>query len=160
MNKQKSFLCALIGCAATVCALEVGAQEYQPKVWVNAGLLSHHFDRQKDYRESNWGLGAEYVFSPNHAAMIGTYLNSENKRSRYLGYQWRPLHWQPYGVNVSVGMAVSLIDGYPSMNNMGWFIAPMPIIALEYKNVGANFILVPNVKHGGAVAVQLKLAVW
>jgi hypothetical protein len=165
MIKSKLFLGALLGCAGAFCASTAGAQqlniaEFKPRVWINAGLRSYHFDRQKDYRESNWGLGGEYVFKPNHVAMIGTFINSENHRSRYVGYQWRPLHWQPYGVNVSAGVSVSAINGYPSMSDKGWFIAPMPMISVEYKNFGANFILVPNVKHGGAVAVQLKLAVW
>jgi hypothetical protein len=161
MVDRKSFLAAAASCAALLYAFSALAQEpFKPRLWVNAGLLSYHFDRNKDYREANWGLGAEYVFRHNHAAMIGTYINSESQRSRYIGYQWRPLHWQPAGVHVSAGVAVSLIDGYPSMHDKAWFVAPMPMMSVEYKSLGANLILVPNVKHGGAVAVQFKLAVW
>src|SRR4051812_40487156 len=116
----KSFVTAVMGCAALFLAFNAAAQEpFRPRLWVNPGLFSYHFDRDKDYREKNWGLGAEYVFQRNHAAMIGTYINSENERSRYVGYQWRPLHWQPAGVELSAGVAVSLINGYPSMNDKG-----------------------------------------
>ena len=34
------------------------------------------------------------------------------------------------------------------------------MLSVEGKRLGANFILIPNVKHGGALAMQLKLKVW
>jgi hypothetical protein len=148
-------------CAAVVWPAARAAEgEAAPRVWVNAGLLSYHFDRSKNYNEGNWGLGAEALLAPDHALMAGFYRNSERETSRYLGYQWRPLHWQPAGVNVSAGLALSLLDGYPTMNNRGWFVAGMPMVAIEGKRFGANLIFVPNVKHGSALAVQLKLNVW
>jgi hypothetical protein len=129
-------------------------------IWVNAGLQSYHFRRDKDYREQNWGIGAEALFAPDHALMLGTYLNSENVRSRYFGYQWRPFHWQPGGLNVSTGVAASLIDGYPTTNNRGWFLTAFPMVAVEGKWLGANVLLLPNLSQGAVLAVQLKLRVW
>ena len=163
MNNSKWFLGAL----AALCAFAAGAQERplaltesKPEVWLNAGMLSYHFDRDKHYREFNYGLGAEAIFSADHAALIGTYKNSESHQTHYIGYEYRPLHWQPGGVKVSAGLAVSFLDGYPMENNGGWFIAPFPVLAVEGKRVGANFILIPNIKHGGAIAMQLKLKAW
>src|SRR4051812_21705382 len=98
MNKSKLFLCTVLACSA-VASLEAVAQEFKPQVWANAGLLSYHFDRSRDHREQNWGLGAEYIFRRDHGLMLGTYVNSESQHSKYLGYEWRPLHWQPGGVN-------------------------------------------------------------
>jgi hypothetical protein len=158
MKNPTSFLAAL-GCCAAL-AFPAKAQESAPQVWVNGGLLSYHFNRNNDYREKNWGLGAEAVLALDHAVILGTYLNSENRRSDYLGYQWRPLHWQPLGVDVSAGVALSLIDGYPTMNNGGWFLAPLPVLAIEGKRIGVNLILVPNFNRGAALAAQLKLKVW
>jgi hypothetical protein len=158
MKNPTSFLAAL-GCCAAL-ALPARAQENPPQVWVNGGLLSHHLNRNNDYREKNWGLGAEAILAPDHAFILGTYLNSENRRSDYLGYQWRPLHWQPLGVDVSAGAALSLIDGYPTTNNEGWFLAPLPVLAIEGKRVGVNLILVPNFSRGAALAAQLKLKLW
>jgi hypothetical protein len=158
MKNPTSFLAAL-GCCAAL-AFPAKAQESAPQVWVNGGLLSYHFNRNNDYREKNWGLGAEAVLAPDHAVILGTYLNSENRRSDYLGYQWRPLHWQPLGVDVSAGVALSLIDGYPTTNNGGWFLAPLPVLAIEGKRIGVNLILVPNFNRGAALAAQLKLKVW
>ena len=168
MQNSKSFLRALGAGVLMLFALQAAAQdrvapfvkERKTDVWINAGLLSYHLNRSKNYREFNYGLGAEAVVSPNHAFMAGTYMNSESQQSNYLGYQYRPFHWQPGGWDVSAGVAVSLIDGYPSMSNKGWFIAPFPIVAVEGKRLGANFMLIPNFKHGGAFAMQLKLKVW
>ncbi len=145
-----------MGCALSLFTVASQAQE----VWVNAGMLSYHFDRAKQYREFNYGLGAEALFAPNHALMAGTYKNSESHQSEYLGYVYRPLHWKPGGIDVSGGLAVNLIDGYPSMNNQGWFVAPFPVVMVEGKRIGANFVLLPNFKHGGAVAMQLKIKTW
>jgi hypothetical protein len=171
MNNSKWFLTLLGGAALSLCALQAAAQEQRSlvmqerktDVWLNAGFLSFHFDRSKHYREFNYGFGGEAILAPDHAVMAGVVKNSESETSHYIGYQYRPFHWQPAsldGVNVAAGLAVSLVDGYPTMSNKGWFIAPMPMVAVEGKKVGVNFILLPNIKHGGAVAMQLKLKIW
>src|SRR5688572_22794118 len=91
------------------------AEDVQPsrQVWLNPGFFSLHFDRTIDLREDNWGVGAEVVLAPDHAVMAGNFINSNRKRSRYAAYQWRPLHWRPYDIDVSVGIALSAFDGYP-----------------------------------------------
>lgn len=168
MNKSKSFLFALAGCALSLFAFPSAAQERatpfikerKTDVWLSAGLLSYHFDRSKNYRELNYGIGGEAIYSSDHAFMAGIVNNSESHTTKYVGYQYRPLHWKPYGVDVSAGLAISLLDGYPSQNNGGWFIAPLPMVSVEGKRFGVNFILIPNVKHGAAVAMQLKMKVW
>jgi hypothetical protein len=131
----------------------------QTQVWVNAGFLSYHVDRNADYREGNWGLGAEAVFAPAHAAVAGAFTNSERERSRYLGYQWRPLRWQPSGVDVHAGVTLALVDGYPATRNGNVFLAPVPHVAVEGRRVGVNFVLLHN-GHTAALAMQLKLRVW
>jgi hypothetical protein len=132
------------------------------QVWLNPGFYSWHFDRSKDFREDNWGMGAEVVLAPDHALMAGTFINSDRARSRYAAYQWRPLHWQPYGVNISAGVMLGVTDGYPKYHNGGWFAALLPLLAVEGKRVGANFSIVPTIKDRvhGAVVVQIKLRVW
>src|SRR6185436_8358671 len=120
MNKSKLFL-ALSGVALSLVASVAGAQEgrslvmqdRKPEVWVNAGMLSYHFDREKHYREFNYGLGAEVFFTPEHGLIAGTYKNSESSQSKYLGYEFRPWHWQPGGTDVHFGFALTLLDGYP-----------------------------------------------
>jgi hypothetical protein len=123
------------------------------QVWINPGLYSYHFDRSKNFRENNIGVGVQWLFA----------INSDRARSRYVAYQWQPLHWQPApGLDVNAGVVVGAFDGYPFYRNGGWFIAPLPMVAVEGKRVGVNFSVVPNYGNRlhGALVLQLKLRVW
>jgi hypothetical protein len=156
----------LIGIALMFCSASSGANaadaEFSPQVWINPGLYSRHFDRGKDLREDNVGLGAEVSLAPDHVLMGGSFINSQRARTRYGAYQWRPLHWQLGDTNVSVGIIVGAFDGYPHYHDGSWFVAPMPVLAIEGKRIGANLTIVPSVKNviDGAIAVQIKLRVW
>lgn len=136
--------------------------EFSPEVWINPGIYSYHFDRSKDFREDNVGLGAEVLVTPDHGLIAGTYINSERVRSRYAAYEWRPLHWQPFDINVSAAVLIGAFDGYPRYRNGGWFLAAMPVFAVEGRRVGVNLSIVPTIKDrlDGAVAIQVKLKVW
>jgi len=91
----------------------------------------------------------------------GTFLNSDGGRSRYASYQWRPLHRQPYGIDVRAGLALGVFDGYPKMNGGSWFVGLLPLLAVEGKRVGANFSLVLTIqdKVHGAFILQVKFRV-
>jgi hypothetical protein len=132
------------------------------QVWINPGFFSWHFDRSKDFREDNWGVGVEVVLAPDHAVMAGNYINSNRERSRYAAYQWRPLHWRPWDIDVSAGIGLGVFDGYPKTNDGGWFAGLFPVLAVEGKRVGANFSIVPTIKDrvNGALVLQIKLRVW
>jgi hypothetical protein len=146
--------------ASFSCACAEDAQP-SPQVWLNPGFLSWHFDRSKDLRGDNWGVGAEVVFTPDHTVMAGNFINSDGARSNYASYQWRPLHWRPSDIDVSAGVGLGVVDGYP-YHNGGWFAALFPLLAVEGKHVGANFTIVPTIKDrvNGAVVLQIKLRVW
>jgi len=133
-----------------------------PSVWLNPGSFSHHFDRRKDLRENNTGLGAELTLAEDHVLAAGSFINSNRGRSRYGAYYWRPLHWRPAGINVRAGVALGAFDGYPNYRNGAVFAAALPMLAIEGGRVGANIFLVPTIKNrlDGAIAVQFKLRVW
>ena len=133
--------------------------EGRPQLWLNAGFLSHHFERSADYREDNWGIGAEAVLAPAHALVAGNFINSERVRSRYLGWQWRALRWKPRDFDVHAGVALALIDGYPATRGGNAFLAPAPYVALEGRRFGVNFVLLHN-GETPALALQLKMRVW
>lgn len=151
-------LCFLLVASSSARAEDV---KPSPQVWLNAGFLSWHFDRSKDLRGDNWGVGAEVVFSPDHTAMAGNFINSNGERSNYASYQWRPLHWRPSDIDVSAGIGLGVVDGYP-YHNGGWFATLFPLLAVEGKRIGANFSIVPTIKDrvNGAVVLQLKVRVW
>ncbi|MGH8633311.1 MAG: hypothetical protein ACRET7_04175 [Burkholderiales bacterium] len=161
-----SFLASLLRVVfAFLASLSVAyAEEDQPsrQVWLNPGFFSWHFERDRNLRGDNWGVGVEVVLAPDHAVMAGTFINSDDEQSRYATYQWRPLHWQPYGINVHAGVALGVVDGYPNYNNGGWFIGLLPLLAVEGKRVGANFTIVPTINNRthGAIVIQIKFRVW
>lgn len=138
------------------------AEEPYPEVWMNPGFLSYHFERDKNLREDNIGVGVEIEIRADHAAMLGTFINSDRDRTRYAGYQWRPLHWNPSSFEVSAGLIVAALDGYPRMRNGGWFVAPLPIVTIEGDRVGVNFTVVPTIRNrlNGAFAIQVKIRLW
>ncbi len=139
-----------------------GPQRNLPQVWLNPGSFSYHFDRNKDLRESNTGLGAELTLAEDHVLASGTFINSNRGRSHYGAYYWRPLHWRPAGINVHAGVALGAFNGYPNYRSGAWFPAALPMLAIESGRVGANIFLVPTIKNrlDGAIPVQFKLRVW
>lgn len=157
-----SLLAAMLFSLPSSAAPPAAGREFVPRVWINPGIYSRHFDRNTQFREDNIGLGAEILFAPDHALMGGTFINSQRARTRYGAYQWRPLHWQPAGIDVSAGVIVGAFDGYPRYRDGARFIAPMPVLSIDGKRVGVNFSIVPSLKDrvDGAVAVQVKLRVW
>ena len=138
------------------------AGESYPRVWLNPGFYSYHFDQDVDLRENNVGFGAEVELRRNHVLTAGTFLNSDDDRSRYAGYEWRPLHWQPAKLDLSAGLIVAALDGYPGMKNGGWFVSILPVVSVQWKRIGFNFTAVPTIKDRlyGAVVIQFKLRIW
>lgn len=144
-------------------ALAEGSSAVEPiQVWINPGIYSIHFDRDKNLRDNNIGLGAEVLFARNHGVMAGTFINSNRERSRYAAYQWRPLHWEVAGLNVGAGISAGVFDGYPNYRSGGWFAAAMPLLSIEGARFGVNLGIVPTIANrlDGALAIQLKFRVW
>ena len=137
-------------------------EEYRPQVWLNPGIYAYHFDSSKGLRNDNVGFGAEVLLANDHELMAGSFINSNRARTHYAAYEWRPLHWQFTGFNVSAGVAVGAFDGYPNYRNGAWFVAPLPLLSIEGKTFGANIGLIPTIanRFDGAIAIQVKVRVW
>lgn len=131
-------------------------------LWLSPGIYSRHFERGKNLREDNVGPGLEAAFGSDHVLMAGSFANSNRTRSRYAGYQWRPLHWQPAGLRMSLGIAAGAFDGYPNYRGGAWFAAALPVLAVQGERFGVNVFAVPTIARrlDGAIAVQVKLRVW
>jgi len=155
---------ALLCAAACAGAAQAGApqQESWPEVWLNPGIYSYHFDSGKGLRNNNIGFGGEVMLSNDHVLLAGSFINSNRARTHYAGYEWRPLHWQLYGADAGAGVVLGAFDGYPNYRNGAWFAAPLPMLSIEGRRLGANLSLIPTVKNrfDGALAIQVKLRVW
>lgn len=128
------------------------------QTWVNAGFYSQHFQRDKGLAASNPGLGFEYRYSTHSALTAGRFHNSDGQMSNYAGFVYQPLSLG----GLRLGAVLGAIDGYPRMRAGGWFPLVVPVVALEYKRVGFNLVLVPSYKDrlSGAVSLQLKLSLF
>ena len=137
-------------------------EHFSPQVWISPGIYSQHFDRSKHLRDDNPGLGVEVALARDHALLGGTYINSNRARTRYGAYEWRPLHWRVAGLDVGAGVALGAFDGYPNYRHGGWFVAPLPVLAIEGTRFGANLSVIPTIRNrlDGALAVQVKLRIW
>jgi hypothetical protein len=147
--------------SAALWAQSAYSAETAPQIWLNAGIYSYHFERDR-YRDENYGFGAEILLNREHGFLAGTYINSERARSHYIGYEWRPLQWNPGGLSVSAGLVITALDGYPNVRNGNWFVAPLPVLAIEGKRFGINFSVIPSIgdRLHGAFAIQPKLKIW
>ena len=162
-RRRNGWRMAVALCAAVYAATAgAGETESMPQVWLNPGIYSYHFDTSKDLRNNNIGFGAEALLAPDHLLMGGSFINSNDARTHYAAYQWRPLHWQYAGFNIGAGIVVGAFDGYPNYRDGAWFVAPLPMLAIEGKTLGFNISLIPTVanRFDGALAVQIKLRVW
>ncbi len=148
----------MIVCAFSAHA-DPAAAEFFPRIWLNPGVYSSHFDRSKNLRDNNVGLGIEVAVAPDHSVMAGSYINSNRARSRYAAYAWRPLHAQYAGLDLGAGIVVGAFDGYPNYKGGGWFVAPLPLVSVEGKRFGVNLSVIPTLKNriDGALSIQFKL---
>jgi hypothetical protein len=124
-------------------------------LWLNAGFYSAHFDTDKGLRNSNPGFGVEAVINEDWSATAGTFTNSDDARSNYLGAYYQPWHWGSY----KAGLVGGVFNGYPKAFDGGWFPALLPVATWEGERFGLNIALVPALQNRlyGAVSFQLKV---
>jgi hypothetical protein len=146
----------LIAAALFAASASIQAKELN-EVWVNAGFMTAHYDRDADLSGENFGLGAEYRWSPQWSAVAGRFRNSDRARSNYLGVTYQP--WEIGGVKL--GAVVAAFNGYPFMRNGAWFPAVIPVASLEGDRLGLNVGFIPSYKNRlyGGISFQLKLKV-
>jgi hypothetical protein len=130
----------------------------ESQVWVNAGMVSYHFQQEKNFNNGNWGGGVEYRFNSVASLTAGRFYNSDRAYSNYAGVYYQPLAIGP----IKVGAVIGGFNGYQSTNNGGWFPAVLPALSWEGDWVGANVFIIPTVgdRVHGAISLQLKLKVW
>gem|GEM_PF-177800 len=128
------------------------------EVWLNPGMYSYHFQRDKNLNDSNRGFGIEYRFSTVASATAGRFYNSDRHYSNYAGVYYQPVALGP----VRLGVVAGGFNGYPKMRDGGWFLAAIPVASVEYKSFGLNIAIVPTYKDRlyGAISLQPKIKVF
>ena len=128
-------------------------------LWISAGMLSYHFNREARHRDLNWGYGIQSNLSDDVSVLGGNFINSKYVRSNYLGMAWQPLKWH----SVKIGLEVGVIDGYPDIRHGDYFVAVMPCLSIHNDLIGVNLTLVPyysNNMHSSAISAQMIMRVW
>lgn len=157
------FTCMSLGLSTNCFADSYGLLEAIPvtdksQLWLNPGLYSYHFDRNRDFNSFNYGFGAEYKFSSVASITFGSYRNSYYHPSLYVGAYWQPIAIGP----VQVGVVAGGFNGYANTNNGGWFPAVLPAFTMEGDLVGLNLIVIPTIPNhvSGSLSLQLKVKVF
>ncbi len=152
--------------SAAICTLSAPASSYaneyfaivnhEPKseLWLNPGMLSYHFDRERSFNSRNVGFGAEYRYSTVASVTLGTYRNSYHESSNYIGAYWQPIQLGVF----KFGAVAGVFNGYSKTNDGGWFPALIPALTYEGERFGVNLLLVPSIpeKVAGSLSVQFK----
>ncbi|MFZ2540790.1 MAG: hypothetical protein WAW75_03330, partial [Gallionella sp.] len=88
----------------------------------------------------------------------GQFNNSNRQNSHYAGWYWQPFAWG----KLRLGAVISGFDGYPKMNDGGWFVAAFPVASLDLKTFSANFAIFSTYKDRlyGAFSLQLKVKLY
>jgi hypothetical protein len=128
------------------------------ELWLNGGFFSHHFQQTAGFNNRNLGFGGEYRYSTVSSITAGEFYNSDRRTSHYVGWYWQPVQ---IGV-VRAGLVAGGFDGYPMMQNGGWFVAAIPMLSVEYQRIGANLAIVPSYQNRlhGALSLQLKVKLF
>lgn len=128
-------------------------------LWVTPGFLSYHVDRDAGYRNRNYGYGVQTDLSDQMSLMAGSYINSDNNRSDYVGLSWQPLSWH----SIKIGVATGVLNGYRNKRGGGGgaFTMVVPWVSIRNKRIGVNFTLMPDdAGNLCAIAMQLTLRIW
>lgn len=150
--------CSISCLAESDSLLEIIEPTHKSELWLNPGMYSYHFDRNRDFNSVNYGFGAEYQFSSVASLTAGTYRNSHFHQSNYIGAYWQPVAIGP----IHIGVVAGGFNGYSNTNHGGWFPAVLPALSLEGDLLGFNLLLIPTIPNrvAGSLSLQMKIKVF
>jgi hypothetical protein len=145
MSNSSGLFAALV-IALLITFLCKSALAADDSLWVTTGLRSWHTNENYwHYRQNNDGIGLSYEMPNKINIVAGTYMNSDNNQSNYLGASYQPLDFS----GVRLGILGGFFSGYTSAR----LVTPLiPMASYEYKKVGIDLFWVPS----KVTALQLK----
>jgi hypothetical protein len=128
--------------------------EAQSELWLNPGMFSYHFDRDRSFNSRNLGFGAEYRYSSVASFTLGHFHNSYHESSNYIGAYWQPIQLGVF----KFGAVAGIFNGYSKTNDGGWFPGLIPALTYEGDLFGFNILMVPSIpdRVAGSLSVQFK----
>ncbi|BDT76564.1 hypothetical protein PKF023_03670 [Polynucleobacter yangtzensis] len=61
------------------------------QLWINPGMVSYHFQQDKNFNNRNWGAGLEYRFNTVASLTAGHFYNGDRDYSNYAGVYYQPI---------------------------------------------------------------------
>ncbi len=124
---------------------------------------AYHFDRSRNFNESNWGVGFEYDFekSGNWIPLLtgSSFKDSNNQTSNYLGggtkYRFK-LGQDDTDLHIDAGVVAFLMTR-KDYNNENPFFGALPFISVGNEYVAVNATYIPKIspKHASLLYFQL-----
>lgn len=144
----------LIGMGSAALAGILGKEAKAEGLWLVATARSYHADRKAEYNEKNSGVGLEYQFDKDIAAVAGEYKNSFANKSTYYGVLYTPF----YAGSFKAGVLAGEINGYILKEPRAYGFVAVPMIVWEGTKVGVNMLFVPPIGNGtGVLGFQFKV---
>jgi hypothetical protein len=141
-------------------ALCAGPCAAQGDLGMNVYALSYHFDREEAEslghdNEVNPGLGLRYRMpGDNFDSFLdgGAYRDSGRNTAVYAGggFFWKPTE------RLRLGGAIAVFNS-DTYNNGDAFVAPLPLVAYEWRRVTLNVVYIPKIESIGTLNT---LAFW
>lgn len=137
-HKNKLLLLALLASLALAAPLATAGE-----FWGVVNLASKHIGEDKRLNERNPGLGVEYAHSEDVTLMAGAYLNSHNRKSKYLFAAYTPIQYDGFSFGAAAGAATGYTSGHETKT--------LPVLAglvrWRGENVGVNMLIIPKSKN-------------
>ena len=143
---MKTVICAIAVSFSTLASAQEAKDESH--IFLTVPVGSYHFNRDKDWREWNPGVGIEYAHNKDWSIVAGSYLNSHDKRTNYLGGAWYPIHLNE---QVKLGLTVASVTGYK------YPIGAYPSLVMQGERVGFVVIAAPSVGKGSSAFMGFQL---
>jgi hypothetical protein len=116
--------------------------------YINIGGVSHHFNPERKYNETNYGLGYEYKYNDKINLMVGWYRNSVYNDSYYATARYTPDRDSLIGGRVFGGDINYMIGGISGYKK---YVVPavLPAVCWEY----ACVFIIPKIADLNRVTV-------
>jgi hypothetical protein len=131
-------------CLSPLTASSLSADE----LGLNLYGLSYHFDRETangtEFNEIKFGLGLNYRFAESKRFDFslegGMFKDSLRHKAKYVSLNVR---YEVAKEAIKLGVLISAYRSDSVSEN--WVFGPIPVLALRYKNVGFNFVYIPEI---------------
>ena len=139
------------------------------RITIGVPLLTHHFPRNNEYNNRNWGVMVDVAVVGQWSVVGGYFKNSYERETLFAGAGWYPLKFHIAGVRLDLGAiaGLDLSGGYKDYNRAYPLLGAlsMKIRSGDVSNpdaaflnrIGLAFTLLPAVSGRGSTAINLAL---